>query len=234
LWFKYLYWFYFFFLRILEKKRNKLTFIEFQNIFREFTLFSTIDLEKTFPGFDRKVLVEWQKKGYIKKLRNNWYCFADPPFNERDLFFVANQIYAPSYVSLKSALSYYNFIPEGIFQITSISTRKTKEFDTSAGFFRYRNIKPSLFFGYRLEKQFSARGHSSWLKIASPEKAILDFIYLNPRYKDETDFESLRFNWEEFKENVDLKKLNDYLRYFNSGVLTNRISKMLNVFYAES
>ena len=211
-----------------------MTFLEFQNIFREFTLFSTIDLEKTFPGFDRKVLVEWQKKGYIKKLRNNWYCFADQPFNERDLFFVANQIYAPSYVSLKSALSYYNFIPEGVFQITSISTRKTKEFDTPTGFFRYRNIKPRLFFGYGLEKQLSIKTHSSWFKIAAPEKAILDFVYLNPRYKDERDFEGLRFNWEEFEEKVDLIKLKEYLIYFNSEALINRISKLLNVFYAES
>lgn len=211
-----------------------MTYLEFYNIFRECTLFSTIDLEKSFPGFDRKVLVEWQKKGYIQKIRNNWYCFADQVFNERDLFFIANQIYSPSYISLKSALSFYNFIPEGVFQISSISTKKTKEFDTAVGFFRYRNIKTKLFFGYRLEKQFSAGGHSSWLKIASPEKAILDFVYLNPGYKDETDFESLRFNWEEFAEKVNLEKLNDYLRYFDSEVLTNRISKMLNVFYAES
>lgn len=211
-----------------------MTFLELQDTFREFTLFSTIDLEKRFPGFDRKVLVEWQKKGHIKKVRNKWYVFSDKTFRERDLFFIANKIYDPSYVSLKSAFSYYNFIPEGVFQITSISTRKTKQFDTPIGFFRYRNMKPVLFWGYRLERQMSGNSHTSWIKIASPEKAILDFCYLNPKYEDELDFEGLRFNWEEFGEKVDLNKLNSFLKYFDSGTLNKRITKLLNVFYAES
>jgi hypothetical protein len=107
-------------------------------------------------------------------------------------------------------------------------------FDTPIGFFRYRNIKTQLFWGYRLEKQISNESPSSWFKIASPEKAVLDFCYLNPQYKDELDFEGLRFNWIEFGEKVDLNQLKTYQEHFDSEALNNRIEKLLNVFYAES
>lgn len=211
-----------------------MNFIEFQNTYREFTLFSTNDIEKRFPGFDRKVLVVWQKKGYIQKIRNNWYCFAKQELNERDRFFIANKIYAPSYVSLESALSFYNFIPEGVFQVTSVSTLKTKQFDTPLGVFRYRNFKPELYFGYRLEQQPTQKRLAGWFKIATPEKAIIDFVYLNPQYKDKLDFEGLRINWWEFEEKIDDQVLKNYLSYIDSTALTNRINNLLNLFHAQS
>ncbi len=177
-------------------------------------------------------MVAWQKKGYIQKIRNNWYCFAEHTFRREDLFLVANKIYAPSYVSLESAFSYYQFIPEAVFRTTSISTLKTAKFDTPIGFFQYRNIKPSLFWGYRLIRQKEA-SLSAWYKIALPEKAIIDYLYLNPQYKEEADFEGLRFNWEEFSDKVDLKKLKQQMRYIQSPALSQRVEKFLNVFYAQ-
>lgn len=170
-------------------------FIDFQDAFYDYTVFSTIEVEKVFPGFDRKVLVAWQKKGYIQKIRNSWYRFNNRQIVEEDLFFIANKIYHPSYISLESALSYYQFIPEGVFSITSISTLKTVHFDTPIGYFQYRNVKPALFWGYRLVRQRS-NPLSGWYKIATAEKAVIDFLYLNPQYEKEPDFEGLRFNWE--------------------------------------
>lgn len=225
-------YFYFFFLRIFVINRNKLRFIAFQDVFRDYTIFSTNEVEKVFPGFDRKVLVAWQKKGYIQKIRNNWYRFAKRPLHDEDLFFIANKIYHPSYVSLESAFSYYQFIPEGVFRTTSISTLKTTHFDTPAGYFQYRNMKPSLFWGYRLIRQ-RENPLSGWHKIASAEKAVIDFLYLNPQYEEEADFEGLRFNWEAFSTRVDLEKMGRYLKYIQSPALSNRMKNFLNVFHAQ-
>jgi predicted transcriptional regulator of viral defense system len=213
--------------------RNELRFLKFYNTFRGFTVFSTYDIEKSFPAFDRKVLVAWQNKGYLQKIRNNWYCFTDRSYRETDLFLIANKIYSPSYVSLESALSYYQFIPEGVFRITSISTIKTNHFDTPIGYFDYRNVKPALFFGYRLIRQRESP-LPAWYKMATPEKAVIDFLYLNPQYKDALDFEGLRFNWEEFSSKVDLEKMKNFLNYIHSTALTNRMKKFLALSHAES
>lgn len=63
-------------------------------------------------------LTRWQKKGYLKKIRSGFYRLTNRPIKgEADLFFIANRIYTPSYISLQPALRWYNFIPEGVFTI---------------------------------------------------------------------------------------------------------------------
>jgi len=46
-------------------------------------------------------------------------------------------IYDPSYISFEYALSYWNLIPEGVKEIVSLTTGKTKQFDTPVGRFGY-------------------------------------------------------------------------------------------------
>lgn len=210
-----------------------MNFFAFQKAFREFTVFSTNDIEIAFPGFDRKILVAWQDKGYIQKIRNSWYCFADRLMQEDDLCLIANKIYAPSYVSLESAFAFYHFIPEGVFRTTSVSTLKTASFHTPIGYFHYRNLKPSMFFGYQLERQTKG-SMPVWYKMASPEKALIDFVHLNQQYKEEVDFDSLRFDWDAFGEAVNLEKLDEYLRHIQSDALTKRIKTFLNLYHAQS
>jgi predicted transcriptional regulator of viral defense system len=102
-----------------------MNFLKFKFVMQQFPVFSVREIEKHFPRFDSRRLVEWQQKDYIQKLRNRYYRFTDYPLNEEGLFYCANTIYKPSYVSLESALSIYGFIPEGVFQITSCTTLKT-------------------------------------------------------------------------------------------------------------
>ena len=147
-----------------------MTFLEFQTTFKDLPVISAIEIEKVFPGFDRNALTRWQKKGYLQKIRRGYYRLTGQPISgDADLFFIANRIYSPSYVSLESAWRWYDFIPEGVFTITSVSTLKTAAFATPLGHFSYRRLKPDLFWGYRLEEYGSFR-----FKIADPAKAILD------------------------------------------------------------
>jgi len=120
------------------------------------------------------------------------------------------------------ALSYYHLIPESVYCITSVSTRKTYRFQTSIGQFSYRTVKPDLFFGYNL-----ASYDNRCFKIASAEKAILDYFYINPNIKNETDFISLRINRDSFIEQIDIVRLNEFLERFVQKTLTKRINSFL-------
>ena len=64
------------------------------------------------------------------------------------LWFTANRIYQPAYLSLETAFSYHGLIPEGVYTLTSVSPRKTQEYHTPLGTFRYRHLLPRLYFGY--------------------------------------------------------------------------------------
>ena len=125
--------------------------VEFRAKMEPFRIFSVRDVEKQFPSMNRMNLVRWQKKGYILKLRNKWYAFNDAENHENIEWLAANLIYAPSYISLQTALSWYNLIPEMIVSTTSVTTQKTNKFSTPLGNFDYHRIKPELFgFGYWL------------------------------------------------------------------------------------
>ena len=199
-----------------------MSFLEFRNALIEFPVFSYSDIKKVAPKFDRRRLVEWQAKNYIKKIRNGYYYFQEKNINENFLMHISNKIYKPSYISLAKALSYYNLIPEAVFLNTSVSTRKTLLFETPLGNYEYRAIKQELFFGYRLIKfgEFN-------IKLAEVEKAILDFFYFN-KINDQRSIDALRFNQVIAKEIIQKDKLLDYSTVFRSKVMNSRIKLFLN------
>lgn len=197
-------------------------FLEFKNRFQEYIVFSFNDIKKLYPKFYRVQLNQWQDKGYIKKIINKYYIFSDLKINEGILFLIANKIYQPSYISLEMALYFYNLIPETVYSITSVSSKQTYQFESALGHFFYQKIKDSLMFGYQL---MDFENHK--FKIAEIEKALLDYFYLHPEFKDENDFFELRINKEEFFEKVDLLKFDKYLIAFNNKSLNKRMQKFL-------
>lgn len=193
-------------------------YIELRKALKDFTIFSLNDIRKIDEKFHRRRLNEWQDRGYIKKVIDKYYIFSDRELNENVLFEIANRIYNPSYISLEMALSYYNLIPETVYTITSISTRRTYSFNTPIGNFEYRTVKADYFLGYKFIDYDNHR-----FKIGSPEKAILDYFYLNPVIKREVDFESLRIDRDVFFESIDKEILFEFLERFKQKALKNRI-----------
>jgi predicted transcriptional regulator of viral defense system len=189
---------------------------------KDFQVFTLSDIRKNEPDFDRRRLNEWQRKGYIQKLRRGYYAFTDLPLSEENLFLIANRLYEPSYVSLEMALSRYGLIPESVYGITSITSKKTADFKTPLASFLYRTVKPPLLFGYRLE---NVKGQS--YKIAEMEKSVLDYLYLNPHLTADDDFAGIRFNGEEFLQRADMKKFATYLAAFNNKSLSERARRLL-------
>lgn len=197
--------------------------IDFQKKFQSYQVFSLQDVKKFFPGFSYRQIDRWEKKGYLIKIKQGFYTLADQDINQSFSFLVANRIYHPSYISLEKALKYYGLIPEEVFQITSVSTKKTAEFDTPVGNFSYRHISSKLFWGYKLVKTDDSK-----FLIAEPEKAILDYLYLNPRLKTVNDFDGMRINADSFAEYIDTKKFQKYLEAFNNKTLIKRANTFLN------
>ena len=202
---------------------------QFRNALKDFTIFSLNDIKQIDSRFHRRRLNEWQVKGYIKKIIKGYYIFSDLELNENILFEIANKIYSPSYISFEMALSYYNLIPESVYGVTSVSTRRTYNFNTSIAEFSYRTIKPPLFFGYEI-----IRYNDKSFKIASLEKAILDFFYINTHLNAHSDFESLRFNRDILFQTIKKRKLNACCRKFSQKALTHRINAFMEFLSSES
>jgi len=197
-------------------------YLELKEKLNNFIVFSIADIRKVEANFDLRRLNEWQNKGYLKKLRRSYYMFSDVKLNEQTLFLIANKLYSPSYISLEMAFSFYGLIPESVYSITSATTKKTISFKTQIGEFTYRKIKPQLMFGYQLINYQNQN-----YKMAEIEKAILDYLYINPTLNTEADFFELRFNAHELLNKIDLQKLNNYLVAFKNKSLKKRVDNFL-------
>ena len=198
-------------------------FVEFKESLKAYTVFSIHEIEKIDNRFHRRRLNDWQEKGYIKKVIKGYYVFSDLDLNENILFEIANKIHRPAYVSLEMVLSYYHLIPESVYAITSVSSRRPSRYETPLADFIYRKIKPGLYFGYKLVKS-----NGGWFKIARLEKAILDYLYINPHLTTPEDFESLRLNVSIFRAQIDKQRLCVYLDKFSQKKLAKRINLLLD------
>jgi predicted transcriptional regulator of viral defense system len=197
---------------------------------KPFRVFSIWDVEKQFPSMNLMNLVRWQKKGYISKLRNKWYVFNDTESHENVEWLAANLIYAPSYISLHTALSWYNLIPEMIATTTSVTTLKTNKFSTPLGNFDYHSIKPDIFgFGCVLENMDALTGNSRKIMVATPQKAILDFFYINSFYNSEQDFIDLRLNDSELSKYVN-EDFYQYLEKYQNKALKRKMRLMTKTY----
>ena len=137
-----------------------------------------------------KQLSRWTAAKKIQQLRRGLYTLAEP-YRQRDPhpFLIANCLISPSYVSLQSALTYYDLIPESVPQVLSLTSKlRSNVKETPLGSFRYQNIQRGLFLGFHLVKV--SVGQFAYL--ARPEKALLDLIYLTKQGHSAAYISSLR------------------------------------------
>ncbi|MBI4316925.1 MAG: hypothetical protein HY675_00425 [Chloroflexi bacterium] len=132
---------------------------------------------KIDPNDVRRQLSRWTEAGRILQLRRGLYAVA-PPFQKAKPhpFVVANRLVHGSYVSCESGLAHYGMIPEAVPVVTSVTTGRPGRWDTPLGSYLFHHIKRDMFFGYSL----TALAADQQAFVASPEKALLDLIYLRP------------------------------------------------------
>lgn len=165
-------------------------------------LFTTFDLMVMF-GVEKRAaqaFVSYNvKKGAFLRLKAGLFALKS---NLPSEYAIANRIYFPSYISLDSALSYYNLIPETVYAITSVTPKPTREFEVMGRLFDYRRIKKEAFTGYIPKKI-----HGETIYIATPEKAVADFAYFVSLGKREKN-DRLKLN------RIDSSKLKKYQALF--------------------
>jgi predicted transcriptional regulator of viral defense system len=158
-------------------------------------------------------------------LKNGCFTFPDSIGKPDIAYFFANKMYQPSYVSLHSALAYYEMIPEAIVQITSVSSLKTASFTNQLGHFSYKNVKPNLMFGYELLPFDKKRN----ILFATPEKALLDLLYLYSFYNNEQEIKELRLDEEFMQDDLNVELLKEFTEKFESKALSKRVKTVLKI-----
>ena len=203
-----------------------MNFWQLRNQFYDLVCFNINQVYAWKPDFEKNNLTRWTKQNLLVKLRNSWYSFPEYLKTPNIQNFVSNKIYNPSYVSLHSALAFYGIIPEAIVQTTAVSSLKKANFENVFGSFSYQQILPELMFGN--EQKTFLNKHS--LIFATPEKAILDLLYLYPLYNNEQEIRELRFDEEFMQEDLNVDRLNEFTDRFKSKILRNRVNLLLKIY----
>lgn len=203
-----------------------MNYLEFREQWYAVGCFNIYQIRAWRPDFDRINLFHWVKKGYLSKLRQDWYAFSDLKGNPETARYVAQRIYTPSYISLHTALSFYGIIPEAVTVVTSVTSNRPTTYSNEFGEFSYQTVKPALFFGY---KSMPLSPHGRYL-LAFPEKAILDLLYLYPQYNTEEALLDLRFDDYWMQEELDCDKLLAFSAQSGVKALQSRVKLLLKTY----
>lgn len=114
-----------------------------------------------------KLLERLAKAGrFIRLMRGKWATTT-----QIDPLILPEYLTAPfpSYVSLQTALFYYGMISQIPHTIYAVSLARTHQYKTSFGNISIHHLQPDFFFGFETVDQ---------IKIATPEKALIDTLYL--------------------------------------------------------
>lgn len=194
---------------------------EFRTHFINTPTFHLNDVRSIEPDFLTTNINRRRKQWYIQTISRGRYRII-ATLDEQQLFDIANTIYQPSYISMESALRYYDLIPEWVFTTTSCTTRKTQKLSGDCGTFRYYHLKPDRFRWYDLHH--TPRGK---YLIASPSKTICDMFILKSR-ETMKYFDDLRRDRDVLNDLCTPAQLDKTAQKFWSPSLTKRINDFIS------
>lgn len=133
--------------------------------------FDSSDIKKLFSiksnNTVKHLLSSFSKENIIKRIKKGRYMFLFSEVKPTD-FAIANNLVIPSYISLESALSYYGFLDQFPYKITSVTLLKSRKFIFNNKEFVYSKIKKEYFKDFLKIDDFL---------IAKKEKAFFDYFY---------------------------------------------------------
>ena len=142
----------------------------------------------------------------LERLIKGKYILSDS--NTSD-FEKAGIILSPSYISLESALTFYGVLPQFTYSITSVTTQKSRKYEINAKEYEYTKINLNFFSDYIKKDNYL---------IATPEKALIDLIYLASKKLRTIDFSELEtsaINWDLFNKlrvKINYKPFQNYIK----------------------
>jgi hypothetical protein len=117
---------------------------------------------------------------------------------------IANHLRGPSYVSLESALSFWNMIPERVFEVSSVTTKSSKLYKTAVGRYSYKQLQIP-YYSYGINNiEISPKQR---VLMASPEKSLCDKIVLTPQLNLRSISQTKAFLYEDLRIEIDVLKL---------------------------
>jgi len=149
------------------------------------------DLAKLFGGSPARrygLVNKAIQKGELIRLARGFYTLNNKYLTHPlTTAYIANRLVPNSFVTAESALSFHGWIPERVTQTISINAfGRKKSFDTPMGEFLYYKTpveKKHFFYGVELQENFA---HTIYM--ASPLRALMDFVYLHKPKSANTDF----------------------------------------------
>ena len=131
--------------------------------------------------FPKDKISRLEKNGNLIRIKNGLYVISEKN-NENEISkeLIANHIYGISYISLETALAYYGMIPERVYRIRSMTTKRAKTFSTPLGNFEYKTV-PADYFGIGLRQEIIQNQYA--FLIATPTKAVCDMIVVTPNLR---------------------------------------------------
>lgn len=194
-------------------------------------LFDSTSIVNMFPNLTpgaRKLMINRAvRHGEVVRLRPGLYCVSRP-FRRADPhpFVMAGAIYGPSHVSLETALAYHRLIPETVYQVASVTTRRSREFHTPMGLFTYYRVPSSA---PRAGVKAIELGKDEWAFVATEIRAIVDLVFLRKvRWdKDGMAFitESMRIEEDDLTK-LDVAALDEILSSIRSRRTVEYLTKM--------
>ncbi len=193
-------------------------------------LFDETVIRNLFPDRSegaRKVLVyRAVSKGEILRLKPGLFLLAEAfRKSHPHPFVIAGMLHSPSHVSLESALSYHGLIPEAVFQVSSVTSARSRTYKTPVGVFSYHCVPLNY---PKVGVESLKIDKNSWAFIAISLRAIADLVYLRREVSWEREellflTESMRIEIEDLRnmsykgldvlcESLRNKRTKDYIR----------------------
>lgn len=151
-------------------------------------------------------LIQEQKLISLKKGLYVWNSDVLP-----ENFSIANILYAPSYVSVESALSFYGLIPERVFSVSSMTFKTSKQFSNSIADFEYIKI-PAPYYSFGIKRILLREGQFALM--ATPEKALMDKMITTKGVLIRSEIAAQKFLFE------NLRMDEEQLKIFNTNEMT--------------
>lgn len=136
------------------------------------TLLTVLDGYKT----PNNKISRWLDEGVLLPVKRGMYVVS-PELTGKPVerMLVANLLYGPSCVSLDYALWHYGLIPERVFELTSVTPRRSQTLETCVGRFSYQRLADDL---YPMGMESVAVEGGGYCLLATPAKALCDRLVL--------------------------------------------------------
>ncbi|OGS23489.1 MAG: hypothetical protein A2297_01685 [Elusimicrobia bacterium RIFOXYB2_FULL_48_7] len=169
--------------------------------FEQLSKISTDKQRQSVRNFTSKL----SKKGWLVRIKRGVYFVAGIEslgFSGLSVYKTAQLLCAGCYVSFEAALQYHGMFDQGLKVIRSVSTNACKAKEIENVVYEFVKARGGLFYGFSEQ-----RVENYLVKIASPEKAILDILCFGRSvHSADLVLEKLKA----YKDDLDLSRFKEY------------------------